>query len=185
MRSKRVNSVWSADRGDQTTPGGKESQGRLPHEAADAQCYFVECARRTLPRRSQRPGCDHGYSDFDCSFCAKYVHEVYPLIAENYIKTGKIKYFFRDLPAPRDTNAFLKAQAARCAGEQGKFWEMHDWLFANQSVSAPQDLTPEAKALGFRFRPVKPMSGRREYTRKYSRSMARASKSACMALPRS
>ena len=87
------------------------------------------------------------YSDFDCSFCAKYVAEIYPLIDENYIKTGKIKYFFRDLPEPRNTNALFKAQAARCAGEHGKFWEMHDRLFALQPVPAGQDLVSLAAAL--------------------------------------
>jgi protein-disulfide isomerase len=89
------------------------------------------------------------YSDFNCSFCARYVHEIYPLIDEAYIKTGRIKYFFRDLPAPRDTNAFLKAQAARCAGDQGKFWEMHDWLFGNQAIRETHELASKAAALGF------------------------------------
>src|SRR4029077_5875828 len=45
------------------------------------------------------------YSDFDCSFCARYVHEVYPQIDKEYIQAGKIKYFFRDLPEPAQTNA--------------------------------------------------------------------------------
>jgi len=72
------------------------------------------------------------YSDFECSYCARYVHEIFPLLEEDYIKPGKVKYFFRDMPAREHTNAVLKAQAARCAGEQGKFWEMHDRLFANQ-----------------------------------------------------
>ena len=69
------------------------------------------------------------YSDFDCSFCGKYVKEIYPSIDLNYIKTGKLKYFFRDFPGPKETISMQKAQAARCAGEQGKFWEMHDLLF--------------------------------------------------------
>ena len=78
------------------------------------------------------------YSDFECSFCAKYVQDVFPKIDEEYLKPGKAKYFFRDLPAPEHPNALLAARAARCAEEQGKFWEMHDHLFANQSaLSAP------------------------------------------------
>lgn len=88
------------------------------------------------------------YSDFDCSFCAKYATEIYPLIDENYVKAGKIKYFFRDLPEPAQTNALVKACVARCAGEQGKFWEMHDLLFAAQSAPAGQDPKSYAQALG-------------------------------------
>src|ERR1041384_250291 len=58
------------------------------------------------------------YSDFDCSFCAKYANDIYPQIDNEYIQTGKIRYFFRDLPPPGDTNALFKARLARCAGEQ-------------------------------------------------------------------
>jgi len=88
------------------------------------------------------------YSDFDCSFCAKYAKEIYPKIEHEYIETGKIKYFFRDLPAPGDTNALLKARLARCAGEQGKFWEMHDFLFTTPSMVLEQNVEPQAQALG-------------------------------------
>ena len=87
------------------------------------------------------------YSDFDCSYCAKYALEIFPKIDKDYIQSGKIKYFFRDLPAPGETNALLKARAARCAGEQGKFWEMHDRLFATQTEHAGPNLTSHAQAL--------------------------------------
>jgi protein-disulfide isomerase len=88
------------------------------------------------------------YSDFDCSFCGRYVREIYPQIDRDYIQPGRIKYFFRDLPAPGETNAMLKARAARCAGEQGKFWELHDRLFATQSEPSGADMPSHAKALG-------------------------------------
>jgi protein-disulfide isomerase len=88
------------------------------------------------------------YSDFDCSFCAKYASEIYPRIDQDYIKPGKIRYYFRDLPEPAQTNSFVKACAARCAGEQGKFWEMHDLLFAAESVPAGQAPASYAQALG-------------------------------------
>jgi protein-disulfide isomerase len=88
------------------------------------------------------------YSDFECSFCGKYVRELYPRIDEAYIKTGKIKYFFRDLPAPEHVNSALAAQAARCAGDQGKFWQMHDMLFAAQPAPSETNLTSYASSLG-------------------------------------
>jgi protein-disulfide isomerase len=87
------------------------------------------------------------YSDFQCPFCGTYARETYSLIEENYIKTGKVKYFFRDLPLPMHPNAFPAAQAARCAGDQGKFWEMHDRLFANQNALSALDLFKHAQAL--------------------------------------
>ncbi len=78
------------------------------------------------------------YSDFDCSFCGRYSRNVFPRIESDYIQSGKIKYFFRDLPEPIDTNAWFKARAARCAGDQGKFWQMHDLLFAHQPATSPE-----------------------------------------------
>jgi len=87
------------------------------------------------------------YSDFDCSFCARYQREIYPLIDQEFIKPGKVKYFFRDLPEPGQTNSMLKARAARCAGEQGKFWELHDLLFAEHAAKSGLDLAPYVQAL--------------------------------------
>lgn len=88
------------------------------------------------------------FSDFECSYCAKYVRDVYPAIEKDYIKSGKVKYFFRDLPAPDHPNAMAAAQAARCAADQGKFWEMHDLLFAAQGALAQSNLVADAQALG-------------------------------------
>ena len=72
------------------------------------------------------------YSDFDCSYCAKYATEIYPLIEHAYLKTGMVKYFFRDYPGPEHPGALFKAKVARCAGDQDRFWEAHDLLFRNQ-----------------------------------------------------
>jgi len=111
------------------------------------------------------------YSDFDCSFCAKYATEIYPLIDENYIKPGKIKYFFRDLPSPEHPNALFKARLARCAGEQGKFWEMHDRLFANQSAVDGQDLAPYAQTVGLDAEQLRQCLAGERYTENIRRSM--------------
>ena len=87
------------------------------------------------------------YSNFDCSFCGKFARTVFPRLDEDYISPGKVRYYFRDLPEPHETNAWLKARAARCAGDQGKFWEMHELLFANQ-IATSQDLPTLAQAIG-------------------------------------
>lgn len=87
------------------------------------------------------------YSDFDCSFCGRYARNIFPKVDGDFVMTGKVRYFFRDLPEPNETNAWLKARAARCAGDQGKFWQMHDRLFAAQELPA-QDLGALARTLG-------------------------------------
>jgi protein-disulfide isomerase len=81
------------------------------------------------------------YSDFGCSFCGRYARNVFPRVDEDYLKTGKVRYFFRDLPEPHETNSWFKARAARCAGDQGKFWEMHDLFFTSQSATGAEVVT--------------------------------------------
>lgn len=72
------------------------------------------------------------YSDFDCSFCATYATQIYPLLDHAYLQAGKVKYFFRDFPGAEHPGALFKAKVARCAGDQDRFWEAHDHLFRNQ-----------------------------------------------------
>ena len=71
-----------------------------------------------------------------------------PEIEKEYIATGKVKYVFLDFPLPFHKQAFKAAEAAHCAGEQGKYWEMHNQLFANQKAMEPKDLTEYAKTIG-------------------------------------
>ena len=67
----------------------------------------------------------------------------------DYIQTGKVKYVSRDLPLKSIHPLAMKAaEATHCAGDQGKYWEMHDRLFANQRELARPDLSKHAQALG-------------------------------------
>jgi len=73
------------------------------------------------------------YSDFQCPFCSRFFQQTLPLIEENYIDTGKIKFVYKDLPLDNlHPNARAAHIAAECADEQGKFWEYHDVLFEKQ-----------------------------------------------------
>lgn len=73
------------------------------------------------------------YSDYQCPFCSRWVQETYPAIVEKYIDTGKVRLEFRDFPLESiHPNAMAAAVAARCAGDQGDYWGMHDRLFGNQ-----------------------------------------------------
>lgn len=89
------------------------------------------------------------FSDFQCPFCGRYARETFDQINREYIATGKVRYFFRHYPLERlHPNAFKAAQAAECALQQGKFWELHDRLFTNQQALADTDLLNHAKAVG-------------------------------------
>ena len=71
------------------------------------------------------------YSDFECPFCASFATVQMPVIREQLIATGKVRWRFRDFPLPSHEYSRYAALAGQCAGEQGKFWEMHDQLFTN------------------------------------------------------
>lgn len=89
------------------------------------------------------------FSDYQCPFCARHIREALPAIEREYIQTGKLRYVFRDFPIEAiHREAFKAAEAANCAGEQDKYWEMHDRLFANQRALGLKDLGDHARALG-------------------------------------
>jgi protein-disulfide isomerase len=71
------------------------------------------------------------FSDFQCSFCKKFWADTLPKVKESYIKPGKIRFMYRHF-AILGNFSEQSAMSAECAGEQGKFWEYHDKLFANQ-----------------------------------------------------
>jgi protein-disulfide isomerase len=74
------------------------------------------------------------FTDYQCPFCQRAFQQTWPTIKKDYIDSGKIHFIIRDMPLPFHNNAKLAATAARCAGEQNKYLEMHDQLFTNQSV---------------------------------------------------
>ena len=71
------------------------------------------------------------YSDFECPFCASFATVQMPVIRQQLIATGRVRWRYRDFPLPVHQYSRYAALAAQCAGEQGKFWEMHDQLFSN------------------------------------------------------
>jgi len=89
------------------------------------------------------------FTDYQCPFCSRHFREVMPQIDNDYVKTGKLRYVLREFPLEQiHPNAFKAAEAANCSGEQAKYWEMHDRLFANQNALAAKELAEHAKALG-------------------------------------
>ena len=71
------------------------------------------------------------YTDYQCPFCQRFHVTAFADIKKNYIDTGKVRFFSKDMPLDFHPNAMRAAQAARCAGEQKKFWELRDVMGAN------------------------------------------------------
>ena len=72
------------------------------------------------------------FTDYQCPYCARHNKNVMPLIKEKLVQTGKARYVMYDFPLNFHLKAKSAAVAARCAGKQGKYWEMHDLLFEGQ-----------------------------------------------------
>lgn len=96
------------------------------------------------------------FSDFQCPYCERHFQQTEPLLDSGYIATGKVLHVFRNFPLEQiHPLAMPAAQAAYCAGQQAPkyFWELHDWLFANQSTwvsaqDAPAQFKMAAVTLG-------------------------------------
>jgi protein-disulfide isomerase len=88
-------------------------------------------------------------SDFHCPFCRRQTLQTLPQLMMEYVDSGKARYVFVDYPiAQLHPDAFKSHEAANCAGDQGKYWEMHQSLFAATPVRDAAQLTAQAKTLG-------------------------------------
>jgi protein-disulfide isomerase len=87
------------------------------------------------------------FADYQCPFCRKYHSETFAELKKNYIDTGKVRYVSRDLPLDFHPNAPGGAVAARCAGEQDKFWEMRDKLLVSSADLSPASLLNYGKQI--------------------------------------
>lgn len=89
------------------------------------------------------------FSDYECPFCSRHALNTLPELEKEYIDTGKVRYVFRNLPLESiHPNAMRAAVAAECAGEQGKYWQLHDRMFANQRALDLTTLVNHSKAEG-------------------------------------
>lgn len=85
------------------------------------------------------------FSEFQCPFCRRVVPTLRE-VEERY--PGRVRLVFRHFPLARHREAPKAAEAAECARDQGRFWEMHDHLFANAERLKPADLKAHARAVG-------------------------------------
>ena len=88
------------------------------------------------------------FTDYQCPFCERHFTQTYPQIKKDYVDTGKVKLVVRDFPLSFHENAQKAAEAAECAGEQNKYWEMHDKLFQNQQALDVASLKTYAQQIG-------------------------------------
>jgi protein-disulfide isomerase len=92
------------------------------------------------------------YADYQCPFCQTFATLQMPTIEERLIRTGRVRWRYRDFPLQQHEFARLAAHAAACGDEQGKYWEMHDRIYEGQAEGAAGDAADHfhdyARAIG-------------------------------------
>jgi len=93
------------------------------------------------------------YSDFQCPYCLRFYQQIEPEIIAKEVAQGRVRFIYRTMGDFIGQESLDAAEAAYCAGEQNRFWEYHDMLFANwqgENVGsfAPDRLMKFAEALG-------------------------------------
>jgi|HigsolmetaAR202D_1030399.scaffolds.fasta_scaffold00135_19 protein-disulfide isomerase len=76
------------------------------------------------------------YADFQCPACASFNATSEDRLFRNYIETGRVQFIYHEFPLMQHQHAKKAAEAARCAGDQNMFWQMHDVLFKRQALWA-------------------------------------------------
>jgi protein-disulfide isomerase len=90
------------------------------------------------------------FSDFMCPYCAQFAAQIEPVLVTEYVNTGKLQFVYYDYPlGGAHKYSFLASRAARCAGEQNKFWEYHNLIFAHQSDWSFEQDAPVKKLIDF------------------------------------
>jgi protein-disulfide isomerase len=88
------------------------------------------------------------FGDFNCGYCGRWAHEVLPRIDETYIKTGQVRMAYVHFPI-LGADSMTAAEASECAGQQDKFWEYHNIVYAHQGIGfTSANLTLMAEQVG-------------------------------------
>lgn len=159
QQPRRTSNGWEAFEGPTIRPEGAPRRGQ-----ASAPYALIE------------------FSDYQCPYCARHFAETMPQIERELIGSGKVQYFVSEFPLERLHPLALKAaQAARCAGDQDRFWEMHARLFTNQRALEPFE--GHAQALGLDGEKFGACMGDAQRTAEVRRNTTEAAKAGIASTP--
>ena len=112
------------------------------------------------------------FTDLQCPFCRQFVLSTFDQLKKDWIDTGKLRYISRDFPLDFHAQAMNAARAARCAGEQGKFWEMRIALMRNANLLTPAYITKTAGDLKLDMGAFTPCAASSKYDAEIQSEMA-------------
>ncbi|SHK30263.1 Protein-disulfide isomerase [Marinobacter antarcticus] len=115
------------------TAAPKPTSDELPVAAPGAEAFPAQLDQFGVSVGAEdAPVVVREFADFQCPACGLFA-EASKRLKQEYVEAGQVRFVYFDLPLRQHQNAFPAAQAARCAGDQGAYWEMHERLFDSQS----------------------------------------------------
>jgi protein-disulfide isomerase len=114
------------------------------------------------------------FTDYQCPYCRRFQAETWPRLKHDWIDTGKLRFIVRDLPLEIHSAARPAAEAAHCAGEQGRFWRMHDLLLGMQADLSVRGIDGYARAAGLDLGRFRACVAAHKYSADIARNLAAA-----------
>lgn len=105
----------------------------LPPPQIDVRGIEIDIAGKPVIGKSVTNLVMIEFTDYQCQFCGRYSRETFPEIKKEYVDSGRIDYVIIDFPLPSHPLATKAAEATHCAEDQGKFWDMHHQMMADQN----------------------------------------------------
>ncbi len=123
------------------------------------------------------------FTDYQCPFCRRYHTETFAQLKKNFIDTGKVRFGSRDLPLSFHANAQKAAEAAWCAGEQNKYWELRDTMINNAADLSADAIVKYAQTDGLDIASFKACANADKYKDQIQKDRADASTVGISATP--
>lgn len=115
------------------TAAPKSTSDELPVAAPNAETFPAQLDQYGVSVGAEdAPVVVREFADFQCPACGLFA-DASKRLKQEYVEAGQVRFVYFDLPLRQHQNAFPAAQAARCAGDQGAYWEMHERLYGSQS----------------------------------------------------
>lgn len=115
------------------------------------------------------------FTDLQCPFCNRFALQTFDQLKKDYIDTGKVRFISRDFPLSFHPFALPSAKASRCAGDQGKFWEMRTTLVKNADKLSPDFINQTATALKLDMKTFAACSASTQYDAAIQKDITEAS----------
>jgi protein-disulfide isomerase len=131
----------------------------------------VDIAGLPVLGRADAPVTVVEFMDFECSYCQAFAKETFPALKAAYVDTGKVRWVAHDFPLVRHPRARPAATVAACAGEQGKFWEMHDAMLRT-ALLREEDFAARARELGLDAAALEACRDRADHAERLDRAVA-------------